>query len=65
MQVHYLPVYWHPYYRGLGYQKGQCPVAEDFYERAISLPIYPKMSDDDVGSVIERVQQAVARGITA
>ena len=63
VQVHYLPVYWHPFYLELGYRKGQCPVAEDFYERAISLPIFPKMSEDDVASVIERVHQAVAEVI--
>jgi UDP-4-amino-4,6-dideoxy-N-acetyl-beta-L-altrosamine transaminase len=60
VQVHYIPVYWHPYYRELGYRPGLCPVAEDFYARAVSLPIYPRMTDDDVEVAIERVRQAVA-----
>jgi len=59
VQVHYLPVYYHPYYRELGYERGLCPVAEDFYERAISVPIYPLMSDNDVTSSIERIREAV------
>jgi len=60
VQVHYIPVYRHPYYQQLGYEKGLCPNAEDYYSRAISIPIYPKMSDDDVESVIERVHRAVS-----
>lgn len=55
VQVHYVPVYWHPYYQRLGYKRGLCPNAEDFYERAVSLPIFPKMTDDDVEFVIERI----------
>lgn len=62
VQVHYIPVYWHPYYERLGYRRGLCPNAEDFYERAVSLPIFPRMSDDDVDIVIERVSK-VAREV--
>jgi len=40
VQVHYLPVYLHPYYRQLGYKPGICPMAEDFAQRVISLPMY-------------------------
>lgn len=58
VQVHYIPVYWHPYYQELGYQRGECPVAEDFYSRAVSLPIYPGMSDDDVTLSIDRILRA-------
>ena len=59
VQVHYIPVYWHPYYQSLGYRRGMCPNAEDFYSRCVSLPLYPKMTDDDVDSSMERVRQAV------
>lgn len=58
VQVHYIPVHWHPYYQGLGFQRGQFPASEDYFERAVSLPMYPKMSDDDAASSIERVRQA-------
>ena len=60
VQVHYLPVYRHPYYEDLGYAPGLCPRAEDFYARAMSLPIYPGLSDSDVSRVIDTVA-AVAR----
>ena len=59
VQVHYLPVYWHPYYAGLGYPRGLCPQAEGFYRSAISLPIYPAMSDDDLERAIDVVRTGV------
>lgn len=52
VNVHYIPVPWHPYYQKLGYTKGQWPVAEAAYERLISLPLFPAMSDQDVENVI-------------
>ena len=55
VNVHYIPVYWHPYYQQLGYEKGLCPVTEAAYERLISLPMFPAMTDEDVESVIEAV----------
>jgi perosamine synthetase len=55
VQVHYIPVYWHPYYQALGYKRGLCPVAEDFYNRCVSLPIFPKMTEDDLNCSIERI----------
>ncbi len=55
VQVHYLPVYLHPYYQDLGYPAGACPAAEEFYARAISLPIFPGLSDQDVSRVVETV----------
>jgi len=55
VQVHYIPVYTHPYYRGLGFSALTLPVAEDFYKREISLPIYPLLKYDDVQMVIDVV----------
>ena len=62
VQVHYIPVYWQPYYQALGYRRGLCPQAEDFYARAVSLPIFPGMSDANVARVIDTVQ-SVAREV--
>jgi UDP-4-amino-4,6-dideoxy-N-acetyl-beta-L-altrosamine transaminase len=62
VQVHYIPVHWHPYYRELGFRRGVCPVAEDYASRAISLPIYPLMHDADVDRVIATVRRAVNEG---
>jgi perosamine synthetase len=57
VNVHYVPVPWHPYYRDLGYQPGNWPVAEAAYERMLSLPIFPTMSDADVDDVIEALSK--------
>lgn len=56
VQVHYIPVYLQPYYRKLGYKKRQCPQAEEFYAREISIPIYPAMSDMDIEQVAEKIE---------
>ncbi len=58
VNVHYIPVYWHPYYRRLGYERGLCPVAEAAYERLLSLPMFPAMTDSDVEDVILAVHRA-------
>ncbi len=53
VQIHYIPVYLHPYYQKLGYKKGLCPNAEDFYKREISIPMYPRMTDKEVDYVVK------------
>ena len=53
--VHYIPVYYLPYYQKLGYRRGLCPNAEKLYEEIITLPLYYSMTDRDVDSVIEAV----------
>lgn len=59
-QVHYVPVYWFPYYREkLGYEKGLCPNAEEVYKGIMSIPLYPKMTDQDVEDVIHAVRKVV------
>ena len=58
-QVHYIPVYWHEYYRRRGYKKGLCPNAEAIYESIMSIPLYPKMTDQDVDDVIHAVKKVV------
>lgn len=56
VHVHYIPVYWHPYYRNLGYSVGTCPKAEAWYEQAITLPIFPEMTDEDVQDVVSSIK---------
>ncbi|HEG43592.1 MAG TPA: UDP-4-amino-4,6-dideoxy-N-acetyl-beta-L-altrosamine transaminase [Phycisphaerales bacterium] len=51
VQVHYIPVHLQPYYQQLGFKKGSCPNAEDFYAREISLPLFPAMSQEDTRCV--------------
>ncbi len=57
--VHYIPVYRHPYYEKLGYPKGLCPKAEALYENMMSLPLYYSMTDRDVEDVIHAVTKIV------
>jgi UDP-4-amino-4,6-dideoxy-N-acetyl-beta-L-altrosamine transaminase len=59
VNVHYIPVYLHPYYRRLGYGRGLCPMAEEYYSRAISIPMFPKLSNDEVEYVIEKIIKVV------
>ena len=58
-QIHYVPVYWFPYYQHLGYEKGLCPNAEEVYKGIMSIPLYPRMSDQDVEDVIHAVNKVV------
>lgn len=55
IQVHYIPIYLHPFYQSLGYSQGLCPVAEDFYKRAITLPLFPSMREEEITYVINTV----------
>mgnify|MGYP003394141319 FL=1 len=57
LQVHYIPVYLHPYYASLGYKKGLCPGAEKFYESEISLPIYPDLSEEDQDYIMTSLRE--------
>lgn len=59
VQVNYIPVYWHPVYAELGYQRGMCPNAEAFYAEELSLPLYPDLTDGDVDRVIETLVEVL------
>ncbi len=54
-QVHYIPVHLMPYYKKLGWKKGDMPEAEKYYENCLSLPIYPSLSNEENNYVIEKV----------
>ncbi|WP_336245717.1 UDP-4-amino-4,6-dideoxy-N-acetyl-beta-L-altrosamine transaminase [Paenibacillus apiarius] len=57
VQIHYIPVYKQPYYQRLGYDMELCPNSEVYYQTAMSIPIFPKMADEDVNRVIFTVQK--------
>lgn len=59
LQIHYIPVYYHPYYKSLGYKKGLCPIAEKLYEEIITIPLYYSLTDEDVDSVIAAVTKVI------
>jgi len=58
-QVLYIPVYHQPFYRKLGYKKGLCPQAEKYYEKALSLPLYPGLSSFQINRVIKSLKRIV------
>jgi perosamine synthetase len=61
VNVHYIPVHYHPYYRErFGDKRGEFPVAEDAYERLISLPMFHAMTDGDIEDVIQAVTKVAA-----
>jgi dTDP-4-amino-4,6-dideoxygalactose transaminase len=59
--VHFIPLHLQPYYqRAWGYRVGDFPAAEEYFDRCISLPIYPSMTDDDVERVITELHEIAA-----
>jgi len=61
-QVHYIPIYWQPYYvNKYGFKKGKCARAEVYYSRCLSLPLFPGMTDEDMQKVVTGVEAAVAK----
>jgi perosamine synthetase len=60
VNVHYIPVPWHPYYAALGYRRGDWPVAESAYDGLLTLPMFPAMTDGDVDDVVTAVTKVVA-----
>jgi len=60
VNVHYIPVHLHPFYcERFGTALGLCPMAEVAYEEIITLPIFPRMEDQDVGDVITAVRKVI------
>jgi dTDP-4-amino-4,6-dideoxygalactose transaminase len=59
VNVHYMPIYLHPYYKSIGYEKGLCPVSENLYEGLITLPMFPLLSLLDLQYVCENVVKII------
>ncbi len=60
VNVHYLPVYLHPYYKKLGYSKGICPNSEELYDKMITLPLFPSMTKKDMDDVVKAVKKVIS-----
>ena len=58
-QVHYVPVHTNPYYKELGWKKGDFKIAEAYYEKALSLPMFPTLSNEEQDFVIEKILEFV------
>ncbi|EKE02076.1 MAG: hypothetical protein ACD_20C00429G0013 [uncultured bacterium] len=59
LQVHYIPVHTQPYYTNLGYNVGDYPKTENYYKRALSLPLYPKLSIKDQKYVVMKLKETI------
>ena len=59
VNVHYIPIHWHPYYQQLGFQRGQFPQSEAYYNRALTLPLYPGLSADNQNEVIQQLKEVL------
>lgn len=58
-QVHYIPVYWHPFYRKLGYKKSLCPKVEEFYKAELSLPLFSTLSAKHQNYVVDTLRELI------
>ena len=61
VNLHYIPVYLHPYYQRLGFTRGYCPEAERYYSDAMSIPIYPTLKPDQQLRVVDALKIALAK----
>ena len=59
VNVHYLPVGWHPIYQRNGFRKGSCPNGEGAYEQILTLPLWPAMSSEDVDDVLRALKKVI------
>jgi len=60
VNLHYIPVYRQPYYSDLGFKAGLCPESEQYYAEAISLPMYPALSDAQQDQVVSALREATS-----
>lgn len=65
VNVHYIPVYFHPYYQEHGYSSVHCPNAEEIYSHIISLPLYPGLTNEEQDEVIEKVMRSIMKNAAA
>ena len=59
MNLHYIPVHLQPYYQQLGFRTGDYPISEDYYSRAISLPIYPDLDEASQLQVVAALGKSI------
>ena len=57
VNVHYIPVYWQPYYHRLGFTRGLCPEAERYYGAAISIPLHAELTDAEQDAVVRALRE--------
>lgn len=58
-QVHYIPIHTQPYYQAMGFKQGDFPIAEAYYQEAVSLPLFPSLQDEQQRHVIQVITQTL------
>ena len=57
MNLHYIPIYTHPYYQAIGYNKSDFPEAESYYSEAISIPMYATLTETEQQFVVDSIKK--------
>ena len=60
VNLHYIPVYRQPYYEAMGFKVGYCPEAEQYYQEALSIPMYPTLTESEQAKVIRVLHESLA-----
>ena len=60
VNLHYIPVHLQPYYENIGFRKGDFPLSENYYTKAISIPIYPQLEEQKQKHVINSIYKVVS-----
>ena len=60
VNLHYIPVYRQPYYEAMGFKVGYCPEAEQYYQEALSIPMYPTLTETEQAKVIRVLHESLA-----
>lgn len=60
VNVHYIPVHLQPYFERLGFEKGYCPIAEDYYDHALTLPLYSSLTDQEQDYVCTSLEECLS-----
>lgn len=61
LQVHYIPVHLQPYYQNLGFKRGDYPIAEKYYSKTISIPLFSTLSKDDIEDIIRLISNELTK----
>ena len=60
VNVHYIPIHTQPYYARLGFRRGDFPASERYYSRAISIPLYPALTEDQQDRIVSALSGVLA-----
>ena len=59
VNVHYIPIHTQPYFKNLGFKKGDFPTSERYYSRVLSLPMFPALKDEEIKYIVKILKEAL------